>query len=500
MGGLIQGGDRDWKKMNDTGEKDLELFLDKFSNDGKKSDEKNLIEIGLCATAFGIFGLGFMANPLIPISLSGVGIVTTVYGVFDKLNLFKDKDKELWNQFFINSNINVKEKDLIITPQLVDRKKADYGELLIFNIPAGSAITSKKFKEKETEIKEFLNVNNIEIAYHNNCVFIKVFNRDMQTNIQFELINVKSPQKYCIGKNISNELRYIDFEKDPHCLVAGSTNSGKSTILRNIITTAIVSKPNVRLHLVDLKYGAEFGLFANRMDKIENLCYEIDDVYETVNNLKNIVKKRMILFKRVGVLNIQEYNKKFKKEQLDYHLMIFDEISLARSEKKLIKSLEDLMAISRSAGINCILSTQHPSRELLSKSLTCHTDCIIGLKTSNEVNSRVIMGENHSELATLECKGRAILKSSAGFEKIQAFNLSSEETKKLIYSKKKKVNTNVQCVVENIKSIRVTEDNLQDILNRFKKDKELKQDKKVKSVLRESNGEVNDFDFLDSEE
>ena len=59
----------------------------------------------------------------------------------------------------------------------------------------------------------------------------------------------------CIGKDISGKIEVIDLSKTPHLLVAGTTGSGKSVFINNLLASLLYkfSPDELRLILIDPK-------------------------------------------------------------------------------------------------------------------------------------------------------------------------------------------------------------------------------------------------------
>ncbi|MFJ2212756.1 FtsK/SpoIIIE domain-containing protein [Streptomyces sp. NPDC101062] len=93
----------------------------------------------------------------------------------------------------------------------------------------------------------------------------------------------------------------IDFRKVPHWLVAGATQSGKSTLLAALVTQ--LGHQRVALVGIDCKGGLELGLFSRRLSALATSRPEAVDVLTAlVTELEN----RMRVCRSAGVRSIWE--------------------------------------------------------------------------------------------------------------------------------------------------------------------------------------------------
>ncbi len=72
----------------------------------------------------------------------------------------------------------------------------------------------------------------------------------------------------------------------PHLLVAGETGGGKSTFLRQMITTLYLKNPGYKFTLIDLKGGLEFQTF----EGLERVVVE-SSANGATSRLKNLANK-----------------------------------------------------------------------------------------------------------------------------------------------------------------------------------------------------------------
>jgi len=205
------------------------------------------------------------------------------------------------------------------------------------------------------------------------------------------LINTEYILKFPIGYSREGLIYLALDDGNPHLLIAGATGSGKSVCLRSIITTIILTKDKsiLKLHCADMKAGAEFGIF-KRSDFIESYCITVDEVIQLLNNLKSEMYNRLQSFEKIGVVNIDGYNKK-SKVKIPYHLFIVDEFKNIKMNNTAECLVDEITRMSRVVGIHMILSTQRPDAETLPGEIKANFTSTIAFKTRNEINSRILL-------------------------------------------------------------------------------------------------------------
>jgi S-DNA-T family DNA segregation ATPase FtsK/SpoIIIE len=331
--------------------------------------------------------------------------------------------------------------------------KTEYSTVYKFTLPAGLSL--KDFDDRKEAIEQYLG-RSIDIKYTYKEIFIEVYKDNIKTMYEYEPIKIKGDMPILIGYDKRGELITCDLSSgEPHMLIAGETGSGKSTTLRSLITNLILMSI-VKLHLIDLKMGAEFNVFAksNRVVSFGRTIHEAQDI---LSNISKEVDRRYDLFYKKDVKDIKEYNKKFQFKKLDYQVLIIDEFADLQSEKETMRLIEDLGRKARACGIHLILSTQRPDHKVLTGNIKVNVGTVLGLKTLNSTNSNIIIDD--TGLEKLRGKGHGLFKRG-NITEIQSPFISTDGVKELIK------HTYVQ-KVNDTKTTKVTDTELLEAINKL---------------------------------
>lgn len=208
----------------------------------------------------------------------------------------------------------------------------------------------------------------------------------------------------------------------PHLLIAGSTGSGKSTLVSSIIASLMYCKPSVKFVLSDTK-NVEFGHF----EGAPQLKYDIaKTVYQTVEQLEYIIEEmseRLKLIGGCGDRNFHEYNSHMgvqartslgmKDGIMTPIVIIIDELAdiLGASEKmesgdnkrgpaigKIAQAkLSTIVQKSRAAGVYVIACTQRPSVNVVIGSIKANFPARLSFRLPTEADSRTVLGISGAE-------------------------------------------------------------------------------------------------------
>jgi S-DNA-T family DNA segregation ATPase FtsK/SpoIIIE len=214
----------------------------------------------------------------------------------------------------------------------------------------------------------------------------------------------------------------------PHLLIAGETGSGKSSMVRVVLSTLIqcMSSDKLHLYLGDLK-NSEFH-FLRRVKHVKEVCMEEIEMKIMLQKVWKEIRDRRKLMEEYEVDHIDEYNKLNPDNQKPYILLAIDEVAMLQDEKECMTTIEKISAVGRALGVFLMLSMQRPDAKVLDGKLKLNMTVRMGFKCDSTINSN-IMGTPGSE--HLEQSGQMILKLN-GLKKVQAPYLELSKAKQIV--------------------------------------------------------------------
>lgn len=238
-----------------------------------------------------------------------------------------------------------------------------------------------------------------------------------------------------LGVDSSFKTVLVDLAELPHLMVAGTTGSGKSILVKSIIASMMykMDPRDLKLILIDPK-RVEFSAFNSSVFMAGKSIYESDRAEKALNQVVDEMEKRYCILEQHKVSNIGSYNEKVnEKSRLPYLVVIIDEFAdLIMSNSKINDSIVKLAQKARACGIHLILATQRPSADVINGLLKANIPGRIALSVSSGINSRIILDKNGAE--NLLGKGDMILLSNKHPEgiRLQGAFISDKEIEKLV--------------------------------------------------------------------
>jgi S-DNA-T family DNA segregation ATPase FtsK/SpoIIIE len=222
-----------------------------------------------------------------------------------------------------------------------------------------------------------------------------------------------------LGKDASGEPLIADLTGMPHCLIAGTTGSGKSVCINSIIMSILYQQrpDRVKLILVDPKV-VEMAPFK---DVPHLMCPIINDAGRATSVLEWACEKmdeRYEVLAEAGVRNIKGYNAltleelvdRFKPSSQDeeakipkhlpYIIIIIDELAdlMMTSGKEVESFIVRLAQKSRAVGIHLVVATQRPQANVVTGLIKSNMPSRIAFRVASKMDSRIVLDQNGADL------------------------------------------------------------------------------------------------------
>jgi S-DNA-T family DNA segregation ATPase FtsK/SpoIIIE len=334
-------------------------------------------------------------------------------------------------------------ESLEMTSRLIEKKLGDFGvEVRVVAAAPGPVITRYEI-EPATGVKGSQIVNLAkDLARSLSLVSIRVVETiPGRTTMALELPNARrqmiklaeilGSQVYNdagslltmgLGKDIIGNPVVADLAKMPHCLVAGTTGSGKSVGINAMILSLLYKAEarDVRLILIDPKM-LEMSVY----EGIPHLlCPVVTDMKQAGNALTWCVaemERRYKLMSKMGVRNLAGYNKKIDDaaergeklpnpfsltpeepeplERLPFLVVVIDELAdlMMVVGKKIEELIARLAQKARAAGIHLVLATQRPSVDVITGLIKANIPTRLSFQVSSKIDSRTILDQMGAE-------------------------------------------------------------------------------------------------------
>jgi S-DNA-T family DNA segregation ATPase FtsK/SpoIIIE len=222
-----------------------------------------------------------------------------------------------------------------------------------------------------------------------------------------------------LGKDASGEPLITDLTAMPHCLIAGTTGSGKSVCINSIIMSILYHQrpDNVKLILVDPKV-VEMAPFK---DVPHLMCPIISEAGRATSVLEWACEKmdeRYEILAEAGVRNIKGYNALTREELIDrfkpssqeeeakipktlpYIVIIIDELAdlMMTSGKEVEAFIVRLAQKSRAVGIHLVVATQRPEAHVVTGLIKSNMPSRIAFRVASKMDSRIVLDQNGADL------------------------------------------------------------------------------------------------------
>ena len=326
--------------------------------------------------------------------------------------------------------------------RFVSKKETDNYKQMQFRV--SDTLTVKAIKSKSEAIAEKMHVDNLEVGVDKGLLTFRAYKQGVEP----KHYKFAPTAKHLIplGVDVEGNTTMIDLRVDPHLLVGGASNCGKSTLL-NMIILHIMENEAGELWLCDLKDGLEFGDYRE--------CKQVKKYAETIAQARKMIEevmsesiRRYKFLKDKGYRSYVKYVEALKDGEIDElgRVFVFMDEFADLMQGKNNSTIDDLITLSRkcrAVGIVLVLATQKPTSDSVPTALSANVTGRVGFRVTNGTNSKTIIDETGCEdLENFQCI--AILKG----KKVRFNTMYLEDKVVMSTIRKYKVHKNLNVEVE----------------------------------------------------
>ncbi|NRT57971.1 DNA translocase FtsK [Sphaerotilus uruguayifluvii] len=268
----------------------------------------------------------------------------------------------------------------------------------------------------------------VETIPGRNCMALELPNRKRQMIRLSEVLgapvyrNAASLLTMGLGKDIVGQPVVADLGKMPHCLVAGTTGSGKSVGINGMILSLLykAEPEDVRLILIDPKM-LEMSVYEGIPHLLAPVVTDMKQASNALNWCVAEMERRYRIMSRLGVRNLAGYNAKIREahereelipnpfsltpeepeplDRLPHIVVVIDELAdlMMVVGKKIEELIARLAQKARAAGIHLILATQRPSVDVITGLIKANIPTRLSFQVSSKIDSRTILDQMGAE-------------------------------------------------------------------------------------------------------
>jgi len=202
----------------------------------------------------------------------------------------------------------------------------------------------------------------------------------------------------------SNPLFLSPKSNAPHTLIAGSTGSGKSVLMQNIILGIACTNTTAqaKIVLIDPKLGVDYFAFEGLPHLQDGIIDAQDDAVFALNELVGEMNRRYTVLKANKVSNIFDLHKKSTAtERLPFLWVIHDEFAEWMMTPEYADAVSDVVGRlgvkARAAGISLVFAAQRPDANVMPMQLRANLGNRLVLRVDGEGTSEIALGEKGAE-------------------------------------------------------------------------------------------------------
>lgn len=190
----------------------------------------------------------------------------------------------------------------------------------------------------------------------------------------------------------------------PHTLVAGTTGSGKSVLIQNLLLDLAKrnSPERVRVYIIDPKQGVDYFALEGLPHLEGGLIVDQAQALALLEKLIAEMDRRYVLFREQRVNKLSAYNAKVAENQkLPVLFVVHDEFAewmLTDTYRDAVTSIVSRLSVkARAAGIHLLFAAQRPDNTVMPMQLRDNLGNRLVLRVEGEGTSEIALGQKGAE-------------------------------------------------------------------------------------------------------
>lgn len=249
----------------------------------------------------------------------------------------------------------------------------------------------------------------------------------------------------------------VSLQDVPHLLIAGATTSGKSTFLRQMVTTLYFCNPAMKFIFLDFKGKVEGNDF-ERLDRIE-VHGDLSEALGVLEKTTESIQERLELLNINKVKNIDEFHRKKLSDiqwtksidnlgEMQRLLLVIDEAAMVFLANALVnaeqvsqarRNAAIIAAQGRAVGIHLVISTQRPDVKAVDGMIKANLVGRLSFAMADNASSMTILDSVRAADLPPSIKGRAIWRDGNQLTEVQVPHFKSEILEKWVGSLRRSI-------------------------------------------------------------
>ncbi len=224
-----------------------------------------------------------------------------------------------------------------------------------------------------------------------------------------------------LGEGIAEPIK-LQLNIQNSIMIGGSTGSGKTVLVKNILYQCI--KKNADVYISDFKGGVDYS--GTLWKKKATFVTTYDEVISCLDDIIEEMEYRKDMFLNFYCNNISVFNKKYDKKMkhiifcIDEMAELMDKTGASKEKKATIDQIEAKLStiarLGRAFGIHLVLCSQRTSADICPGSIKNNVDCRICGRADNVLSMLILDNTEASDKIRKNQRGRFLMNDGTLFQ------------------------------------------------------------------------------------